>query len=108
MIVPTLAITMRHLAIGESYFSLQFTFKMQILTINCFVPEVCDAKSRYDRDKVIACRTCPEDWLDIEQGQYSRTWISKDQIKFEQKLSTFDQIFGSTMIGIHETFDLIF
>ena len=44
----------------------------------------------------------------IIQGQYSWTRISKDQIKFEQKWSTFDQTFGSTMIGIHETFDLIF
>ena len=42
------------------------------------------------------------------QGWYSLTWISKDQIKFEQKLSLFDQIFGSAQISIHETFDLIF
>ena len=46
--------------------------------------------------------------LGIAQGWYSLTWISKDQIKFEQKLSLFDQIFGSAQIGIHETFDLIF
>ena len=41
-------------------------------------------------------------------GWYSLTWISKDQIKFEQKLSLFDQILGSAQIGIHETFELIF
>ena len=44
----------------------------------------------------------------FNQGWYSLTWISKDQIKFKQKLSLFDQIFGSAQIGIHKTFDLIF
>ena len=63
-----LAITLRHLATGESYVSLQFAFRMGRSTINRFVPEVCDAIIRYYHDDVVTCPICPENWLEIEQG----------------------------------------
>ena len=63
------AITLRHLATGESYVSFLFAFRVGISTINGFVPEVCDTIIRHYQDEtVITCVTCPEDWLEIEQG----------------------------------------
>ena len=33
-----------------------------------FILDMCDAIIRHYCDEVIACPTCPEDWLEIEQG----------------------------------------
>ena len=61
-----LAVTLRHLASGDSYPTLQFSFRVARLTINRFVPEVCDAIIRAYRDEVMTCPTSPVDWLEVE------------------------------------------
>ena len=43
-------VTLRHLAIGDSYPTLQYAFRVARSTINKFVPEVCDAFSRAYQD----------------------------------------------------------
>ena len=58
-----LAVTLRHLATGDSYTTLQYAFRVASLTIEKFVPEVCDAITRAYRDQVMRCPTLPEDWL---------------------------------------------
>ena len=41
-----LAVTLRHLATGDSYTTLQYAFRVASLTINKFVPETCDTITR--------------------------------------------------------------
>ena len=48
-----LTVTLRHLATGDSYTTLQYTFRVASLTIEKFVPEVCDAITRAYRDPVM-------------------------------------------------------
>ena len=67
-----LAITLRHLANGDSYPTLQYAFRVARSTINKFVPEVCDAIIRAYRDEVMACPTNPEDWLEVESVFHQR------------------------------------
>ena len=55
-----------HLATGDSYTTLQYAFRVASLTIEKFVPEVCDAITRAYRDQVMRCPTFPEDWLLVE------------------------------------------
>ena len=61
-----LAVTLRHLATGDSYTTLQYAFRVDSLTIEKFVPEVCDAITRAYRDQVMQCNTLPEDFLLVE------------------------------------------
>ena len=52
-----LAVTLRHLASGDSYPTLQCAFRVARSTINKFVPEVCDTIIRAYRDEVMTCPT---------------------------------------------------
>ena len=63
---PKLTITLRHLASGDSYPTLQYAFRVARLTINKFVPGVCNAIILAYRDEVMTCPTSPEDWLEVE------------------------------------------
>ena len=63
-----LAVTLRHLATGDSYTTLQYTFRVASATIDKFVPEVCDAITRAYRDQVMQFPTLPEDWLLVESS----------------------------------------
>lgn len=47
-----LAITLRYLATGDSYSSLQYTFHVSKQTISTIIPEVCDAIVRALKDMV--------------------------------------------------------
>ena len=61
-----LTVTLRHLATGDSYTTLQYAFRVASPTIEKFVPEVCDAITSAYRDQVMRCPTLPEDWLLVE------------------------------------------
>ena len=61
-----LAVTLRHLATGESYTTLQYAFRVASPTMEKFVPEVCDTITRAYQDQVMQCPTLPEDWLLVE------------------------------------------
>ena len=61
-----LAVTLWHLGSGDSYTTLQYAFRVASLTIEKFVPEVCDAITRTFWDQVMQCPTLPEDWLLVE------------------------------------------
>ena len=67
-----LAVTLRHLATGDSYTTLQYAFRVASLTIEKFVPEVCNAITRAYRDQVMWCPTLPEDWLLVESVFHQR------------------------------------
>ena len=54
-----LAVTLRHLATGDSYTTLQYAFRVASSTIEKFVLEVCDAITRAYRDQVRRCPTLP-------------------------------------------------
>ena len=61
-----LAVTLRHLASGDSYPTIQYAFRVAQSTINKFVPEVCDAIIRAYQDEVMTCPTSAEDWLEVK------------------------------------------
>ena len=61
-----LVVTLRHLATGDSYTTLQYAFRLASQTLEKFVPEVCDAITRAYRDQVMQCPTFLEDWLLVE------------------------------------------
>ena len=67
------AVTLRYLATGDSYTTLQYAFRVASPTIEKFVPEVCDAITRAYRDQVMQCPTLPEDWLLVE-SVFRRRW----------------------------------
>ena len=69
-----LAVTLRHLASGDSYPTLQFTFRVVRSTINKFVPEVCVVIIRAYRDEMMTCPTSSEDWLEVK-SVFRRRWI---------------------------------
>ena len=68
-----LAVTLRHLASGDSFPTLQYAFTVARSTINKFVQEVCDAIIRAYRDEMMTCPTSPEDWLEFE-SIFRRRW----------------------------------
>ena len=72
-----LAVTLRYLATGDSYTTLQYTFRVASQTIEKFVPAVCDAITRAYRDQVMQCPTLPEDWLLVESAceTFHMPWV---------------------------------
>ena len=61
-----LAVTLRHLATGDSYTTLQYALRVASPTIEKFMPEVCDAITRAYRYQVMWWPTLPQDWLLVE------------------------------------------
>ncbi len=57
-----LAVTLRHMAAGDSYASLQFAFRVSIPSISKFVPEVCQAILDEYSAEVMAVPKSKEDW----------------------------------------------
>ena len=68
-----LEVTLRHLATGDNYTTLQYVFRVASQTIKKFVPEVCDTLSRAYRGQVMQCPTLPEDWL-LAESIFRRRW----------------------------------
>ena len=61
------AITMRYLASGDSYKSLQYDFRVANNTIAGIIPEVCEAIIAEFMDECIVCPSTPEEWLKVEK-----------------------------------------
>ena len=74
-----LAVTLRHLASGDNYPTLQYAFRVARSTINKYVPEVCNTIIRAYRDEVMTCPTSPEDWLEVE-SVFHRRWNIPDAL----------------------------
>jgi len=67
-----LAITLRHLATGGSYRTLQYGFRVAYNTISNFIPEVCEAIISVYLDELVSCPTTPEGWKEIADKFASR------------------------------------
>ncbi|KAJ8024979.1 Protein ANTAGONIST OF LIKE HETEROCHROMATIN PROTEIN 1 [Holothuria leucospilota] len=68
-----LAITLRHLATGDSYPSLMYAFRVAANTISGIVNDVCKAILDEYAEEVIAVPTTPQEWLAIAE-QFSTRW----------------------------------
>ncbi len=60
-----LALTLRHLATGDSYHSLMYGFRVSHSTISLFVPEVCQAIIDEYQDEVVVTPTTPAGWKEV-------------------------------------------
>jgi hypothetical protein len=68
-----LAITLQHLATGDSYRTLMFSFRVAHNTISSIVCEVCQTIIETYAEAVIACPTTPEEWQPIAE-QFGSRW----------------------------------
>ena len=68
-----LAVTLRHLATGNDYTALQYSFRVSNSAIAKFVPKVCDAIVTVYMEEVLKCPRTPEEWLTVAQG-FSQRW----------------------------------
>ena len=62
-----LAITIRHLASGDKYPTLQYDFRVARKTICSIIPEVCRAIVLEYKDELIPCPISPEEWDPIAE-----------------------------------------
>ena len=67
-----LAVTLRYLATGNSYISLQYGFRVAFNTISKFIPEVCQAIIDEYFRQVVYCPNTPEGWKEVAEGFASR------------------------------------
>ena len=67
------AVTMRHLASGDSYSSLKWDFRVPGNTISVFVKEVCQAILYEYAEEVIQCPTTAAEWRAIAE-EFLRRW----------------------------------
>ena len=67
-----LAITLRHLATGESYHSLAFQFRVPHNTISLLVKEVCESIVEEFQAEVICTPTNAAEWKELADRFYSR------------------------------------
>ena len=62
-----LAITLRHLATGETHTSLQYPWLVGHTTICKFVPHMCQATLVKFQDEYLYCPTSPQEWKIVEK-----------------------------------------
>lgn len=60
-----LAVTLRYLATGESYSSLQYQFRISASTLSLIIPEVCRIIFQVLKDDFLKCPSTSEEWLQI-------------------------------------------
>ena len=68
-----LSITLRHLACGDSYWSLSYNFRVVPNTISLIIHEVCDAIKAEFAAEVIQCPTSTEERSSIAE-QFENKW----------------------------------
>ena len=68
-----LAVTLRFLATGNSYTSLQYSFRVSKSAICRFMPQVCQAIIDAYKDQVLRCPKTPEEWKKVAEG-FSKKW----------------------------------
>ena len=69
-VAEKLACTLRFLATGESYASLQYQFRTSKSTISLFIPEVCEAIYEILKERYLSFPTSEEEWLKISDDIY--------------------------------------
>ena len=67
-----LAVTLRHLASGTDYTSLQYSFRISKSSISKFVPLVCQAIIETYISEVMKSPKTPEEWNEVAKGFASR------------------------------------
>ena len=68
-----LTFTIRHLASGDKYLTLQFDFRVALNTISVFIPEVCQAIVGEYKHEAISCPTTQDEWRVISE-KIQRRW----------------------------------
>lgn len=68
-----LAVTLRFLATGNSYQSLQYSFRVEASTISKFLPQVCQAIIDAYKDDMLSCPKTEEEWLEVAE-KFSSRW----------------------------------
>ena len=67
------AITLRHLATGDSYPSLSFNFRCGKTSITRIIPQVCRAIVECYRDETFKLPVCPDDWKRLA-AEFEERW----------------------------------
>lgn len=60
-----LAITLRYLATGDKYSTLQYQFRVARNTISLLIPEVCRAITEEYKDELVLCPTTNDEWRGV-------------------------------------------
>ena len=68
-----LAITLRFLATGDSYKSLEYNFRVAKNSICHIVPETCEAIIAELAPEVCCCPSTPAEWMSVSKG-FSERW----------------------------------
>ena len=67
-----LALTLRHLASGNSYSSMKFAWRVPHNTVSVFVREVCQAIVDEYLDEMMTCPSTPDEWRAVADTFYQR------------------------------------
>ena len=78
-----LSITLRYLATGDSYMSLEYSFRVANNTISKIVHETCEAIIDAMQEEYLKCPSTPDEWLEISE-KFSKRW------NFEHVLGALD------------------